>query len=95
MDRFKIILSVMLIISALLNVRLYSVFSNSHDDFVLSISNSMHFENEVLQKIERGNLEAAKSALTESIGHKAVYVGICVEHECVSKSALDKLSSKF
>jgi hypothetical protein len=94
MDRFKIILSVMLITSALLNVRLYSMFSNSHDDFVLSISNSMHLENEVLQNIERGNLEAATSALTESIGSKAVYVGICVEHECISKSALAKLNAK-
>ncbi|MFS1524731.1 hypothetical protein ACL7TT_11545 [Microbulbifer sp. 2304DJ12-6] len=94
MDRSKVILSVALIISVALNVRIFYLYSNSHDDFVISMSKSMHLENEVLQNIESGNLELAKSALTESAGNKAAYVGICLEHECVSKSALAEISAK-
>ncbi|WKD48920.1 hypothetical protein [Microbulbifer spongiae] len=94
MDRTKMILSVAFIVSVVLNVGIFYMHSHSRDDFVVAMSKSMHLENEILQNIEIDNMELAKSALTESIGNKAAYVGICLEHECVSKSALAKLRAK-
>lgn len=94
MDRTKIILSVLLLVSAALNVRMFLLFSSSHDNFVVSMSETMQLESKTLQHLLAGKVDIAKKALTESISNKALYVGICIESGCVSDEALAKLRAK-
>jgi len=94
MVRTKIIISVLLLISTALNIRMCILFSSSHDDFVVSMSESLHLERKVLQNLDSGNIEQAKSILIESVGNKALYVGICLENDCASNEALTKLRAK-
>ncbi|MBL4708693.1 MAG: hypothetical protein JKY48_09680 [Flavobacteriales bacterium] len=94
MNRNKIILCALFLASVALNARMYILFSNTHDDFVVSMSDTMLLENKVLQHLSRSEIELAKSTLTKSVGNKALYIGICIESECVSKEALVKLSAK-
>jgi hypothetical protein len=94
MDRIKIILSVLLLVSAVLNARFFTLFSDSHDDFVVSMSESMRYENQVLQHLTNNEVGLAKTELTDGISTKALYIGVCIENGCASKKALAKLHAR-
>lgn len=80
--------------SVALNVRLFYAASGLHDDLVVSLFESMRLEDEVLHHLEEGDTDAAKSALSETVGFKAMYIGICIEEQCVRDEALSKISKK-
>ena len=94
MDRSKIILSILIIASVILNVRLFVVFNNAHDDFVISMANTLNLESNALESLVESDLEKAKLTLARSIENKAAYISICIVEQCVSKSALAKINTK-
>jgi hypothetical protein len=93
MNKLMLLLLVLLALSMALNIRFWVVFSKSHDDFYISMQESMKKEDMALLSLEDGEIEEAKSILSKSVGEKAVFIGICIENKCVRDSAIKKLST--
>ena len=98
MARFQkasvVLLLLLFAASVALNVRLFYVVSGLHDELVVSLYESMRLEGNVLLRLENGDTDAAKTALSEAVGFKALYIGICIEEQCVGDEALFTISQK-
>lgn len=84
------ILSVSLIASILVNVRLVHVFQKTHDSFWIGMANGLKIENEALQHLVNGENELAVEVLKESTVNKAFMLTICATEKCVSEEAIEK-----
>lgn len=80
------------VISVAVNIRLFIVASDLHEDVVLSISNSKNLEAQSLNHLKSGNVEKAKNLLLNSVNNKTLYIGICIEEKCVNNKALSQIS---
>jgi hypothetical protein len=84
------ILSVSLLASILVNVRLVHVFQKSHDSFWVGMANGLKIENEALQHLVKGENELALEVLKESTVNKAFMLTICATEKCASEEAIEK-----
>lgn len=95
MNRFIIItLSILLAVSVALNVSFFQRLIKQNDREMVSISENMKFDDRVLYLLEKGEIESAKSILSEYVGNRALIVGLCIEDECVGKEALSRITPK-
>lgn len=89
------ILSFAFLVSVVLNIRLFYIFKDSHDDLYEVMSESLMIEDEALKNLENNNIIEAKEILTTAIGEKAIIIGICIESKCVSENTIRKISRKY
>jgi hypothetical protein len=83
------------IVSVAINIRLFYVFKDSHDDLYEVMSDSLKIEDEALKNLENNNINEAKEILSTAIGEKALIIGICIESKCVSEKTIRKISRKY
>ncbi len=94
MSKTKLFLFIFLFISIAINIRFFIVFTKAHDDRVITISKALNIEIEVLELLEKGDTEVAKSTLSKEIAHKTMYLSICLAEKCISNEAILKISAK-
>ena len=82
------ILSISLLASILVNVRLVHVFQKSYDSFWIGMANGLKIENEALQYLVNGENELAIKVLKESTVNKAFMLTICATEKCASEKAI-------
>jgi len=87
-----ITLSVTLLISVALNVRLYIMSVQDKDTWLISLSESTHIEDEALYNLEKNRIEKAKEILSKSVGEKALFLGLCIENKCISNEAITTIT---
>lgn len=87
-----ITLSVTLLISVALNVRFYIMSVEDKDTWFISLSESAHVEDEALYNLENNKIEKAKEILSKSVGEKALFLGSCIEIQCISDEAIKTIT---
>ena len=87
-----ITLSIMLLISVALNIRLFILLAEDKDSWFISLSESTRIEDDALFNLEKNKIEKAKEILSKSVGEKALLLGFCIESKCISKEAISKIT---
>lgn len=92
-SKATIILALMLLLSVGLNIRLMVVFSDSHDDYWVSMSEFLAIEGKALDSLGRGDSDTAEKILSQDIQWRVMALAICIEEKCVRDDAAKQIIS--